>query len=89
MTSSQPPHASGSLTLAEGFERSGLSLAEVSIRYLVLGGTCPRSQVADALLGRSSLDRDEHNKLAAALNQHYVDTVGNPTVAYRDLPGDL
>jgi hypothetical protein len=84
----RPPPAPGSLTLAEGFERSGLSLEKVWTEYLIMGGTCPRSRIADVVGGLSSLDRDEHNKLAAALNEHYVDIAGNHAVAYNGLPGD-
>jgi hypothetical protein len=86
---SQPQPEPGSLTLAEGFARSGLTLADVWVMYLALGGTQSLIKIAPVLHGEVAADREQHNTLAAAINEHFVDIAGNHSVAYLDQPGQL
>jgi hypothetical protein len=74
------------LSIAEGFAGLGLHPAQVWTEYLVLGGVADRREVEDALLGHRHLGEREHNRLAAALNEHYVDAGQDHPVAYLDPP---
>jgi hypothetical protein len=72
------------LSLASGFERSGRSVDEVWTTYLTMGGALERPDIVRALRGQTTLDRFEHNKLAAALNEFYVEAGQDHPVRYDD-----
>ena len=69
------------LTLSDGFDLSGLSLDDLWLRYVAVGGSHPPWQLARNLTD-PDLGAHEHNMVALALNEHLNDLGGNYPVAY-------
>jgi hypothetical protein len=81
-----PPPGAAPLSLAAGFKQSGVGVDTMWLEYCTMGGTATRAQMISALMGDTRLDRYEHNKLAAALNELSVDAGNDHPVGYRDEP---
>lgn len=47
------------------------------VEYLVMGGRAGRAEVEAALIGLDTLEPVERNKLAAGLNENFVDAGQN------------
>jgi hypothetical protein len=67
--------------------RAGLALGEMSleqlwISYLEVGGTMSSAELIQTLQGRREICDYEHDMLAQALNDHFVDLGLNYPVAY-------
>ncbi|MBV9594924.1 MAG: hypothetical protein JO147_14140 [Actinobacteria bacterium] len=73
------------LSLHDGLLAAGIGYSELWSRYLALGGT----ETFDELRGHveTDIDRDDnqHNVIAQALNDVFVDRGQNHPVAYRNL----
>lgn len=81
MSSPRPP-----LSLFEGLQRSGLTPAELWIRYYAVGGDASELEVEAYTLGLLSPDDYQHNLIAQALNEFFLDRDEDHPVRYRDLP---
>ena len=79
------PDRSAALTLADGLHDSDLGVDQVYADYIAMGGTLTRIEVERAL-GGEPCGGHEHNKLAAALNEHFVDAGHDHPVGYDDAP---
>jgi hypothetical protein len=77
MTSGDP-----GLTLAEGMTRSGMTVDQLWLRYLGVGGDAGEMEVEAYLLGLLRVDPFEHDLIAQALNEYFIDHGGNHPVAY-------
>jgi hypothetical protein len=69
-------------SLAKGFARTQLSVEQVWIEYLALGGRASCPEIAAALHGRTAIDRHTHERLAAALNKFFADAGEDHPVEY-------
>jgi hypothetical protein len=73
------------LTLDDGQRQLGLSDTELWTRYLALGGNNPLHRLREHVHSNSCPDPHEHNIIAQALNDTYVDRGHDHPVAYRHL----
>ncbi len=84
--------ATAGLSLRDGLNLSGLTAAELWVRYIGVGGSAPAAELADQIahdeeqLGE--LDAHDHNVIAQALNEHFLDLNQNHPVGYREVPED-
>jgi len=62
----------------------GLTHGELWLRYFELGGMSPTLEVEAILAGALLPSDHDHNVLAHALNERYVELGGNHPVAYHD-----
>jgi hypothetical protein len=73
-------------SLADGWDLSGLTLAELWLRYLALGGTASKARVAAYASGLARPDSYQHNMIAQAINEHFTDLGEDHPVSYQDIP---
>jgi hypothetical protein len=64
---------------------SGLTVAELWISYLVLGGAASQAQVEAWASGQVRPESDEHNLIVQAINERFIDLGGNQPVGYREI----
>jgi hypothetical protein len=74
-----------SLDLRDGLRLSGMTYAQLWIRYFELGGTGTLDQMREHLEREECPDRHEHNIIAQALNDSFVDQGQDHPVAYSHL----
>jgi hypothetical protein len=68
----------------------GLSLPQLWLEYLGLGGNLPPAAIGAALQGRVGLGDHDHDVLVQVLNEHFIDRSLNHPLAYADeLPPEL
>jgi hypothetical protein len=70
------------VTLQTAREETGLSVEELWILYFALGGQADMFDVDLYLAGAGPLDRHEHNILALALNEQFMELDQDQTVPY-------
>jgi hypothetical protein len=73
-------------SLSDGWDLSGLTLGELWLRYLAVGGTASPGRVAAYARGRLRPDSYQHNLIAQAINEHFTDLGDDHPVSYRDIP---
>jgi hypothetical protein len=73
------------LSLFDGLQRSGLSPAELWIRYYAVGGDAAELEVEAYALDLLVPDDYEHNLIAQALNEYFLDRDEDHPVRYRGL----
>ena len=73
-------------SLSDGWDLSGLTLAELWLRYLALGGTVSSARVAAYARGLLLPDSYQHNMIAQAINEYFIDRGEDHPVSYRDIP---
>jgi hypothetical protein len=61
-----------------------LTRVELWVHYVGLGGRARMGDVSGYLAGERQLDRLEHNTIAQALNERFMDLGGNHPVPYLD-----
>jgi hypothetical protein len=74
------------LSLSDGLRRSGMTPAELWLRYYAVGGDAGEAEVEAYALGLMRPDTWEHNLIAQALNEHFLDSQEDHPVGYRELP---
>ncbi len=78
------------LSLSDGLDLSGLSYFELWVLYIGLGGAASSSELADLIAHddkpETALDAHDHNMIAQALNEHFLDLEQDHPVAYRESP---
>lgn len=72
------------LSLLDGWQQSGLTPAQLWIRYYSVGGNASELEVEAYALGLLQPDAYEHNLIAQALNELFLDRRQNHPVRYRD-----
>jgi hypothetical protein len=70
------------LDVAEGLRRSQLSITELWIRYLSIGGSADELELEAYLLGLLTMDTYQHNLIAQALNEFFLDLGEDHLVGY-------
>jgi hypothetical protein len=73
-------------SLSDGWDLSGLTLAQLWLRYLALGGSASPAQVAAYARGQLRPDRYQHNMIAHAINEHFTDRGEDHPVSYQNIP---
>ncbi|HEY2286267.1 MAG TPA: hypothetical protein VGH88_11045 [Streptosporangiaceae bacterium] len=74
------------LSLFDGLQRSGLTPAELWLRYYAVGGDAGEVEVEAYTLGLLHPDVHQHNLIAQALNEYFLDSHEDHPVSYRELP---
>ena len=77
---------SAGFSLADGWDLSGLTLIELWLRYLALGGTASPDRVEAYARGQLRPDSYQHNMIAQAINEHFTDRGEDHPVSYQDIP---
>jgi hypothetical protein len=81
------------LSLRDGMTLSGMSYVELWVRCVGLGGCAPTDDLADQITQDESpataLDAYEHNIIAQALNEHFLDLGQDHPVGYREFSADV
>jgi hypothetical protein len=72
------------MSLQAGLRATGLSYEELWLRQIALGGTASRMEVEAYVCGVLVPEPHQHNILAQALNEFFVDSGGDHPVAYTD-----
>ena len=73
-------------SLSDGWDLSGLTLEDLWMGYMTLGGTASAARVAAYARGRLRPDAYQHNLIAQAINEHFIGGEQDHPVAYRDIP---
>jgi hypothetical protein len=69
-------------TLQQGMDMSGMSFAELWLRQISVTGTADELELEAYILGLLRPDPYQHNLIAQALNEHFLDQGGNHPVGY-------
>lgn len=64
----------------------GLTLAELWLDYVGLGGSLPHSEIRAFMGGRRSISDYNHDLLAQALNEHFLESGSDHPLPYADEP---
>ena len=80
------PPAASRLTLSAGMTRSGMTYYELWLRQVSLGGVAGALEVEAYILGLLAPDRYQHDVLAQAINEHFIDEGGDHPVGYSSDP---
>lgn len=70
------------LSLYQGTALSGLSYEEIWRRQSIFGGTASPLEVEAYILGLLRPDPHQHDLIAQAINEHFLDRGRNHPVAY-------
>ena len=70
------------LSLADGMSRSGMTFDELWLRQLAVGGDAASLEVEAYVLGLLVPDPHQHNLIAQALNECFIDHGGDHPVDY-------
>jgi hypothetical protein len=73
-------------SLSDGWDLSGLTLTELWLRYLAVGGTASPARVSAYARGLLRPDSHQHNMIAQAINEHLTDQGEDHPVSYQDIP---
>lgn len=79
----------GSLSLYDGVIASGMSLDEVWLAQVSVGGTAAEIEVEAYVLGILRPSAHQHDVLAQAINEHFIELGRDHPVAYSDTHADL
>jgi hypothetical protein len=72
------------LSLQDGAALSGMDPSELWLRQIAVGGTAGDLEVEAYVLGILQPDAHQHNIIAQAINEHFMDQGGDHPVAYDD-----
>jgi len=73
-------------SLCDSWDLSGLTLHELWLRYLALGGTASPARVEAFARGLLRPDSYQHNMIAQAINEYFIDRGEDHPVSYQDIP---
>ncbi len=72
------------LSLQEGMRLSGMTFPELWLRHIAVGGTAGELELEAYVLGLLVPDNYQHNLIAQAINEYFLDIGDDHPVAYRD-----
>jgi hypothetical protein len=81
-----PAHAS--LNLFDGLMASGMTVNEMWLRQISVGGTAEEIEVEAYVLGLLQPSNHQHDVLAQAINEHFIAQGRDHPVAYSDANAD-
>lgn len=73
---------SDGVSLAEGMRASGMDYGELWLRYVGVGGVASPFEVEAYVLGLLTPDAFEHDVIAQAINEWFIDRGENHLVEY-------
>ncbi|HEY7146460.1 MAG TPA: hypothetical protein VH637_19630 [Streptosporangiaceae bacterium] len=73
-------------SLSDGWDLSGLTLHQLWLSYLAVGGTASPALVQAYARGRARPDSYQHNMIAQAINEHFLGKGEDHPVSYHDVP---
>ena len=73
----------GRTELEAGRQLAGLTLDQLWLAYLALGGFAPRDKLRRELAGSVPLSANEHDLIAHTINERFMDLGANHPIAYR------
>jgi hypothetical protein len=73
-------------SLSDGWNLSGLSLSELWLRYLAIGGSASQARVGQYARGQVRPDSYQHNMIAHAINEYFDDLGEHHAVGYLEIP---
>jgi hypothetical protein len=76
-------HTAG-LSIEDGLDLSGMSMNELWLRQVSVGGTAGSLETEAYVLGVLTPDRFQYDVLAQALNEHFVERGQDHPVGYWD-----
>jgi hypothetical protein len=76
--------ADAGMSLLDGMLLSGMSFSELWLRYIAVSGTIGELELEAYVLGLLVPDSFQHNLIAQALNEYFIDAGQDHPVAYRD-----
>ena len=79
-------NSSAGFSLSDGWDLSGLPLTQLWLCYLALGGTASPARVQAYARGLVPPDSYQHNLIAQAINDYFIDQGGDHPVSYQDIP---
>lgn len=75
------------ISLADRFAAAGLTHEQLWMGYVAMGGLASPLKLEAYIEGALQPDRYQHDRIAAALNQHFLAGGGNHPVGYfEDVP---
>lgn len=77
------PHESG-FSLEEGLDLANISMQQLWLDQIALGGTAGLMETEAYVLGLLYADAYQHNLLAQALNEHFLEAGRDHPVAYQE-----
>jgi hypothetical protein len=77
------PHTAG-LSIEDGLDLSGMSMNELWLRQVSVGGTAGSLETEAYVLGLLLADQYQHDLLAQALNEYFVERGQDHPVGYWD-----
>ena len=72
------------VSLLEGMELSGMSYDELWLRHIAVSGTTGKLELEAYVLGLLVPDDYQHNLIAQAINEFFLDGGGDHPVGYRE-----
>ncbi len=72
------------MSLQEGMRLSGMTYPELWLRHIAVSGTTGELEIEAYVLGLLVADDYQHNLIAQAINEYFIDRGGNHPVGYRD-----
>lgn len=79
---------SSGLSLTDGFDLSGMTSDQVYVRYIAVGGVEDPLLVEAHLLGLIDPGSYEHDVVAQALNEHFIELGQDHVVGYVRVTGN-
>ena len=73
-------------SLVDGLDLAGLDYPTLLIRYIALGGNGTVDDLRDHVISGACDDPAEHNLIAQAINEVFLERGQNHPVAYQHLP---
>jgi hypothetical protein len=70
------------LDIREGLDLSGMSFYELWLRQISVGGTASAEEVEAYVLGLLRLDPYQHDLIAQAINEHFIELGQDHPVQY-------
>jgi hypothetical protein len=70
------------LTLSDGYDLSGMTLQQAWIRYITVGGTDSPAQLERQIRGAAGTSDHQHDVIAQALNEHFIELGQNHPIGY-------
>lgn len=75
--------ARSGLTLNQGFELSGMSFGQLWLRCIAMGDAVSELELEAYVLGLLVPDHHQHDVIAQAINEHFIERGQNHPVQYR------
>jgi len=72
------------MSLLDGMQLSGMTFSELWLRYIAVSGTVGELELEAYVLGLLLPDAYQHNLIAQALNEYFLEQGQDHPVAYRD-----